>query len=310
MQVTEPTLRGSLQARDDIRAFIGASGELPSPRGVALELMRLTREPETDMRQIARRVMADPALTAFVIRAANSARFIGSPKVIDVPRAVARLGLNMVRVYAIAVSLMQGYRTGRCPGFDYEAYWMRALFAAIAMGEMAPRGAFLQSEEAFALGLLSRVGELCFATAAPQDYAGLLAASGDDEEELARRERDGFGFDHNELTAVLLVEWGIPARLADVVFWQQDPEAGGYGCNAPEHRLASQLQLAVTLARVCLAAPGEADARVPALFLRAEIAAMGADELVELSAIVCNEWVVWAADMGLRGARPYPLIAA
>lgn len=301
--------RDTAQARDDIRAFIRASGELPTPRGVALDLMRVTRDPDVGLADVARLVKMDPALTAFVIRAANSARFAGKRKVADVPQAVTRLGINMVRVYAIAVSMMHTYRQGQCAGFDYDGFWARSLFAAIVMAELAERGGGLHGEEAFALGLLCRIGQLTFATAIPDDYASLLRRERDLGVELAALERDALGFDQNELTAVLLVEWGIPTKLADVVFWQQDPEAGGYACNSLEHRLASQLQLAVTLAEVCLEAAGNAEARLPALLLRAEIAGLGKEELVELSAIAAHEWQAWSPDLALRGAKPRPLLA-
>lgn len=310
MNVVETVRRDTAQARDDIRAFIQASGELPTPRGVALDLMRATRDPDVGLADVARLVKADPALTAFVLRAANAARFAGKRKVVDVPQAVTRLGINMVRVYAIAVSMMQGYRQGQCPGFDYEGFWARSLLAAIVMSELAERGGSLHGEEAFALALLSQIGQLTFATAAPEDYALLLARSRDGGGELALLERDAFGFDQNELTAVLLVEWGIPTKLADVVFWQQDPEAGGYGCNSLEHRLASELQLAVKLSEVCLMSQEAAEVEVPALLLRAEIAGLSKEELVELSAIAAHEWLSWSPDLSLRGSKPHPVMAA
>lgn len=301
--------RDAAQARDDIRAFIMASGELPTPRGVALDLMRVTRDPDVGLADVARLVKMDPALTAFVIRAANAARFAGKRKVADVPQAVTRLGINMVRVYAIAVSMMHSYRQGQCAGFDYDGFWARSLFAGIVMSELAERGGGLHGEEAFALGLLCQIGQLTFATAIPDDYGLLLQRARERGVDLAVLERDALGFDQNELTAVLLVEWGIPTKLADVVFWQQDPEAGGYPCNSLEHRLASQLQLAVKLADVCMVADGSAEAEVPALVLRAEIAGLGKEELVELSAIAAHEWQAWSPDLAMRGTRPRPLMA-
>ncbi len=309
MTTVELARHDTAQKHKDIRAFIQASGELPTPRGVALELMRATRDSDTSLVEIARLVKTDPALTAFVIRAANAARFAGKRKVVDVPQAVSRLGINMVRVYAIAVSMMRSYRQGRCPGFDYDGFWARSLLTAIVMSELAERGGSLHSEEAFALALLCQIGQLTFATAAPDDYALVVGRSRALGIERALLERDAFGFDQNELTAVLLVEWGIPTKLADVVFWQQDPEAGGYGCNSLEHRLASELRLAAQLAEMCLLDADDGKGDLPGLLLRAEIAGLGKEELVELSAIAAHEWSAWSPELSMRGNKPHPLTA-
>lgn len=298
--------RSSTEVRRDIRAFVEAARELPSPRGVALRLLEMSRDPDVGIAEVARVVKTDPALTGFVIRAANAARFVGRPKVLDVGQAVARLGLNMVRVFAIAVSMVSDYRKGHCNGFDYDLFWASSLFSGIAMSHLTSSG-FARGEEAFALGLLGDIGRLAMATAAPDEYAQVIGRGAAAGQDLLERERAAFGFDHNELTAVLLADWGIPTKFADVVYWQQDPEAGGFGWSSPQHRLASEIQLASMMASTCLAGQEAMEQKLPALHLRAKLIGLDEDSLIELSAVIASEWLEWSADLGVKGIRPRPI---
>jgi HD-like signal output (HDOD) protein len=285
----------------DIRTFLRAAGELPSPKGVAAQLVTLTQDPEASLAEVARLVRSDPALTAFLVRAANAARYTGSPKVVDPGRAVARLGMNMVRVYAIAASVLGEHRRGDCLAFDYGLYWGRCLLGAILMESLASRCDGFPAEEAFALGLLGRVGRLAFATAAPGDYAEIIERALAEGRELEVLEQQRFGFDQNELTAVLLVDWGIPTRLADVVYWQRDPEAGGFSPDSIGHRLAGALRLATELADASL--PGLGADETGSVYLRAGMLGMTEQELRSLVGSALASWAEWAQLLELKVQR-------
>ena len=279
----------------DIRDFLVAAESLPSPKGTALQLMAVARDPRADVGEAVKVVKSDPALAGFVLRAANSARFGGLVKAVDLQRAVIRLGMNMIRVYAISLSVMGEKPRQRCPEFDYEHFWTRSLLAGLVAARIAGQQGSFPGEEAFSLGLLGHIGRLAFATAAPQDYGrllGQLAAEGTTSLEAA--ERKAFGFDHHELSAVLLVDWGLPAKLADVVYWQTDPEEGGFPPQSREYQLAGALQLAGSVAD--LAFRGEIDsAAVAAAYLRATLLDLSPAQVRSITADALAELGSWSA---------------
>jgi two-component system cell cycle response regulator len=49
------------------------SGRLPSPKGVALAIMEITRREETTLDEVARVVQSDPALSSRLLRLSNAA---------------------------------------------------------------------------------------------------------------------------------------------------------------------------------------------------------------------------------------------
>lgn len=285
----------------DIRKYLHAAEALPTPRGTALKLIETARNPRATLGDTLQVVRSDPALTGFVLRAAGTARFGGAPGQLDLHQAVRRLGLDVIRAHALALSLISQRTQVRCAGFDYDRFWIGALHQGILTDALARHCIGHAGGDAFSLGLLADVGRLAFATASPRDYTAVLAHAGHDPLALAAAERQRFGFDHHELSAVLLADWHLPGSLADIVYWQRDPEGGGFAPGSTSHRLASILQLAAALSRAALA--GDAgvrndDALAPAT-LRAAILGLAAGEMQAILADSLPALRDWATLVGL-----------
>ncbi len=68
--------------------------EPPQLPHIAMEVLKLTRDPDVDMRQIGRLMARDQVLTAKVLFLANSAAYPGDGKISSPARAMARIGLE------------------------------------------------------------------------------------------------------------------------------------------------------------------------------------------------------------------------
>ncbi len=251
--------RSRTQVVGDIRRFLIAAETLPTPRGTALKFIELANNPNVSLQAIARIVRSDPALTGFVLRAATSARFYGMPGTIDVLQAIQRLGLGAVRTHALALSLMTQRPPRPCPHFDYDRFWAGALHTGILTESLAQRCMRRPGADTFSLGLLADIGRLAFATASPDDYGRMLEDRTRSGQPLTLSERQAFGFDHHELSSVLLADWKLPTTLAEIVYWQSDPEGSGFGAGSPNHQLSGVLQLARMLSDAVLDGRTDAD---------------------------------------------------
>ena len=96
-----------------------ASGLLPSPKGVALAVLRLAQDDTTSNAQMARTIKADPALSGRIVKAANTVQFGGRRPVAAIPEAIVVLGLSTVRQLSLGFSLVSEHRSGKCNEFDY-----------------------------------------------------------------------------------------------------------------------------------------------------------------------------------------------
>lgn len=214
----------SNQANDmasDLYEDLKSSRRLPSPVGVALELLRLLEEEEVGFEPITRIIESDPAMAARLLRIANSPLSGAARDVADVGEAVRLLGLRTVSDIALGFSLVSQNRQGPCLGFAYEDFWSRSLGRAVACRRLASELKLESRNEMFVCGLLSQIGQLVFATAFPERYTSVLAAGGQgDSETLRWHEQQAFGLDHVELGVELLQDWRLSSRCCDTIRYQ------------------------------------------------------------------------------------------
>ena len=87
------------------REILADRAPLPSIPDVALRIREAMAEPNYDAKTIARLVNADPGITAYLMRVANSPLYGGAVPIRDLENAIARLGImptrNLVTTYAL-----------------------------------------------------------------------------------------------------------------------------------------------------------------------------------------------------------------
>ncbi|MBC7779829.1 MAG: HDOD domain-containing protein [Proteobacteria bacterium] len=194
-----------------------ASGVLPSPTGVALEILRLTQRDDTTVAQLAHVLQADPALAGRLVRFANSSQVGAARPMLAIGDAVKLLGFAVVRQLCLGFSVLDGQREGRCLGFDYPRFWSRSLASALAAQTLCGRVRVLAPEEAFTCGLLAEIGSLALASLHPEKFAKILDTDAAPADRSAF-ERETFGADHREFGAALLEDWRLPRICIDAVF--------------------------------------------------------------------------------------------
>lgn len=273
---------------------IKALGSLPSPRGAALAVMRLSQKADVSVTELAHAVQTDPALVGRLIKAANASSRNARP-VAAVQDALILLGISTVRYLALSFSLVSNYRSGQCDNFNYPRFWSHSLACAVAMQTLAARTRIASPEEAFSIGLLCRIGELSLASVFPREYAQVLEqrAQGEDKP-LVACERDSFATTHAELTAAMLQDWGLPRMFVDAVFRHEEPDRIGAPPDSRLYQVVWMLALARLIADLCLADDSERRALMPKLFRYGSTLAIESDSLVALGDQVAREWKDWA----------------
>ncbi len=289
--MTNPILQSRFEA-------LKTSGLLPSPKGVALAVVGLTHQDNASTAQLVHAIEADPALVARLIKLANNCQLPGARTVLAIKDAVNLLGLRAVRGLALGFSLMAERHLGQCKAFDHAHFWSRNLARAVAMRGFSARTRLIQSDEAFTLGLLSHVGELGLASLYPEQYAALLqtgvtALPG--EPDLLTRERQAFDFDHADLTAALLQDWGFPQSLIAPIVAHETAQPDQLRDGSRTTQIMLSLMLSNQAADVCLSAPEQRRAMMAPLMLLGSRLSIESDELMTLCDAVVQDWTRWCA---------------
>ncbi len=224
------------------------TNNLPSPQGVALEVLRLVADEATTAEDLARVVENDPAISARVLKAVNSPLAGVSRQIGSVQQAVTRLGFQTIKAITIALSLLAERREGPCKEFDYQRFWSESLARGVAMRHLAGHLKAMPADEAFTYGLLSLIGRLALVSVFPEKYANVLIAVGtEDRSELAEAEQAVFQIDSEELSALMMLDWGMPRAYTAL---QCEDLDGGKQTGEQTETMRPMMQLCASMAKV------------------------------------------------------------
>jgi diguanylate cyclase (GGDEF)-like protein len=283
-----------------------AADQLPSPSGVVMALLRLVDSETTSVAEIAHVLETDPALAGRILKLANSASAGASRTIASVRDAVTRLGVRTLRNSVLAFSLVAKYGRGTCRQFDYQGFWSQSLAAAVAAQLLARNRGSSVPEEAFTAGLLCQVGRLALASIYPQEYGDILGQqAADPDHQLVRLEREAFATDHNEFTAALLQNWGLPRSVIEAAHYHEHPQQGVFTAETQPPLLAQLLHLAVQLAAVCVCADNQRGEELEELSARGKTCGMNRGELLPLADDTAREWIEWGQVLAVP-TKPVP----
>ena len=194
----------------DLAAFF-ETARLPIMSEVSQSLVRTLNDPDATASQIETIISKDPALTANLLRMANSAQFGLSRQVLSLDHAITMLGMSRIRSLALSTSISTAFPT--VPGLDRKAFW-RYCMACAGYAQWLAGGAGLDPQQAWLSGMMLRLGELLIGQRAPESLAEIEA-----QPTPARvrweREHQLFGFDEVQVTAVLARHWNFPEAIVN-----------------------------------------------------------------------------------------------
>ena len=198
---------------------------LPSPPAVALRIIELAQDPGADLNATARVIGMDPALSARMLRVANSPLYAGRRRVDNLGQALTLLGLNATLSLALGFSLAPGLRGDPGSASEQERIWRRSVLAALAARLLGGHARLPRLEDLMLAGLLQDIGALALLQAMPDEYAEVRARTASRNDLLAN-ERAAFGADHAETGAWLARYWQLPGYLAEAIGASESPGNG------------------------------------------------------------------------------------
>lgn len=196
---------------------IWSSSQLPTLPGVAVRLLELIKDPETELRQVIEVISADPAISAKILKAANSSFFGLVSEVRTIERAVPLLGTTVSTSLALSFSLADDAMTRGPAAEHYRSYWRQSIVQACAGELLAQRFNHALGGEFFLCGLLLDLGRLAMLKTIARQYVPVLEAWQTSQRSLNDCETDALGFSHVEIGAKLMENWKLPKLMVQAV---------------------------------------------------------------------------------------------
>ncbi len=190
-----------------------ANVKLPTMSDVAHALIKTLNNEDATVEEVRDIIAKDPALTAKLLRLANSAHF-GLPRgVSSLGDAITMAGMSKVRTLSLAACMSDSFPV--LPGLDSQAFWSSSM-ATAGYAQWLAGGVGADGQKAWLTGMMVRLGELLIGQADPKTLAEI--------EKLphlpgARWERENrlVGFTEGQVTAELARRWNFPAEIVQAL---------------------------------------------------------------------------------------------
>ncbi len=198
---------------DAILKLIRTKKDLPPLPDVVAKINEKLKSPESGIKEVSKLIAADPALTAYIIRVANSAYYsAGRVTIKDLAMAIGRLGLREIKNIVISFSLISAFEDSIL--INKKQFWKHSLCVAFSTHALS-RVLRLPPEEqelAYISGLMHDIGIMVFGYIAPQSYANFLKKvvgdhTNDPDFELQRAEEQSFYANHSSVGAAYVDFW-------------------------------------------------------------------------------------------------------
>ncbi len=199
-----------------VATIVDRTKSLYSLPAVAMEVVRLTSNPQVDATELKNCIENDPALTAKLLKVVNSSLFGLSREVNDLNQALALLGTKPLKLLVLGFSLPEELFAGVARE-QLVWYWKSSLVRAVAARELSQQYWNSDGDEAFLAGLLQDIGVLVLLDQLRVPYAQFLGRVLENRSDLGELEVQSLGFDHQTLTSALLRRWNLPELLVQAI---------------------------------------------------------------------------------------------
>lgn len=183
---------------------------------IYLRLQETIEDPSHSRDQIAEIIAYDPALSARVLRIANSS-YYGFPREIEtVSSAVGLIGELDLNNLVLATTVIGAMTALDYKGVDIDQFWLHSLRCGINARLLARSVGGCDPEILFLAGILHDLGILVIYQQ-EATLAGAVKRQIDEQHQLRdQAERELLGFDHAEVGALLIKAWGLSEELSEL----------------------------------------------------------------------------------------------
>lgn len=210
----------------ELRRRIERLRQIPTLPRLVERVVAALDDAEIDLARVGELIEVDQALTAQILRLANSAFYGAQGRTTHVAPALVLLGTTVTRSLVLTSSVFDMHKVG------LRGFWEHSIGCAVAAGALAKVTGLAAPEEASAAGLLHDLGKVILHRELPDDFACVVARARAEERSFRAVEQELLGVDHAEVANWLTARWHFPPELAEPIALHHQPLRAR---RAPDH---------------------------------------------------------------------------
>ncbi|NLP01092.1 MAG: HDOD domain-containing protein [Fibrobacter sp.] len=196
---------------------------LPTLPTVVSKMIELVDNPKTSAASLARLISTDQALTARILKLANSA-YYGFPREIStVNMAIVVIGFNTVKDMGLSLSVFDVFKNlENTPLFDISRFWEHSIACGVASRMLARNYRSRFAGEAFVAGLLHDIGKVILNQYFHTEFIQIMNRTSSGMT-LDEAEKEVIGTSHSRIGAWLAEKWNLPRIISDTILNHHTP---------------------------------------------------------------------------------------
>ncbi len=217
-RIAELTVDKSVATRDEILQELRNIRDLPTLPSVFACIIRALRNPNASVKEIARVVEADQAITMKILRLINSSFYGLSRSVDTVHQAIVLLGSNTLKNVVISASVFKALGgAGADKTFNREAFWQHSIGCGMIARFLGNQVGCGREEEGFIAGIIHDTGKVILDQHFHDKLTVVMQRVRLARVSFYQAESDTLGITHSELGAYLAELWSLPEKLVAVI---------------------------------------------------------------------------------------------
>ncbi|MCX7984357.1 MAG: HDOD domain-containing protein [Bacteroidetes bacterium] len=214
-----------MMTAEEIRERIKTIIQLPALPAIALEVVELIDNPKTSAAKLGQVISSDQALTAKVLKIANSP-FYGFPrKISTIEFAIIVLGFDALKEIVISISLLSSLQKRSDQYLDLQQFWDHSIATAVIGRALAKDVGYRITGEVFVAGLLHDMGITALHRYFNNEFRRIIDIVKDSELSITEAEEAVLGgITHGDVGGWLAERWNLPVQLIEAISFHHTPQ--------------------------------------------------------------------------------------
>lgn len=188
--------------------------KLPTLPEIAIRIRKVVEDENSTAAQVAKLIGMDAALSARLLRVANSPLYRGNSQIDNIQTAITRLGAKVVRNLVQSLVMQQLFQS-QSPALKkrIETLWSHSVSVAVIAASFARKFTQLSPDQAMLAGLLHDIGTLPIVSRA-EDFPEIAGEDALLDEAIEKM--------HTTVGKLILETWKFPAEMIAVAAEHED----------------------------------------------------------------------------------------
>lgn len=201
------------------------SQELASLPHIASKVLNMIQSKQTDLKDIARVIEADPVLSMKLLRVANSPIFATRTKITSIVHALMLLGTKRICNIVLSVSIYSKFflNTHKHAAVLMERFFNHSYLTGNVAKTLSIYAKKRFEDYEFIGGLLHDIGKMSMLQVHPREYALVQKLIREERLHDLEAEKEVFGENHVEVGIQVAQLWKLPDEVLMVIAFHRNP---------------------------------------------------------------------------------------